>query len=83
MSCIPHSTVTPCAWQELERLDPGLLQDNVYIKHPVALEQFLMEGAYNRVILSRSNVPAESYTFFIDLLLLSIRLQICSSSCTF
>ena len=35
--------------------------------------QFLMEGAYNRVILSRSNVPADSYTFFIDLLLLTIR----------
>ncbi len=25
--------------QELERLDPALLHDNIYIRHPVALEQ--------------------------------------------
>jgi len=29
---------------ELERLDPTQLHSNIYLKHPVSLEQYLMEG---------------------------------------
>lgn len=61
---------------ELELLDPQLLQDNVYIRHPVGLEQFLMEGAYNKVILSRGNVPADTYLFFVEKLIGTIRDEI-------
>ena len=25
------------------------LQNNIYIKHPVSMEQYLMEGSYNKV----------------------------------
>ena len=39
---IPFPLVHLTIAQELERLNPALLQDNVYIKHPVALEQFLV-----------------------------------------
>ena len=28
-----------CSSQEIERLNPSVLLDNVYIKHPVTLEQ--------------------------------------------
>ena len=28
------------------------VQSNVYIKHPVSLEQYIMEGSYNKVILT-------------------------------
>uniref|UniRef100_A0A8U8C6M6 26S proteasome non-ATPase regulatory subunit 8 n=1 Tax=Geospiza parvula TaxID=87175 RepID=A0A8U8C6M6_GEOPR len=55
---------------ELERL-------NLFIRHPVSLEQqYLMEGSYNKVFLAKGNIPAESYTFFIDILLDTIRDEI-------
>ncbi|CAH2314203.1 26S proteasome non-ATPase regulatory subunit 8 [Pelobates cultripes] len=61
---------------ELERLPAKEIQANVYIKHPVSLEQYLMEGSYNKVFLAKGNIPAESYTFFIDILLNTIRDEI-------
>jgi len=61
---------------ELEILPAKEIQNNVYIRHPVSLEQYLMEGSYNKVFLSKGNVPAQSYTFFIDLLLDTIREEI-------
>ncbi|NWH98545.1 PSMD8 ATPase, partial [Tichodroma muraria] len=48
-------------------------QGNLFIRHPVSLEQYLMEGSYNKVFLAKGNIPAESYTFFIDILLDTIR----------
>jgi hypothetical protein len=33
----------------LELLSPKDIQTNPYIKHPVSLEQYLMEGSYNKV----------------------------------
>ena len=35
-----------------------------------------MEGAYNKVFLSKGNVPAQAYIFFIDILLDTIREEI-------
>lgn len=63
---------------ELERLNPKDIQTNIYIKHPVSLEQYLMEGSYNKVFLSKGNVPSPSYNFFIDILLRTIREEIAS-----
>lgn len=57
----------------IEMLPAQELTQNVYIKHPVCIEQYLMEGAYNKIFLARGNVPAESYNFFIDILLQTIR----------
>ena len=37
------------------------------------LPQYLMEGSYNKVFLAKGNIPAESYNFFIDILLDTIR----------
>jgi len=50
--------------------------ENVYIKHAVSLEQYLMEGRYNKIFLAKKLVPAEAYTFFIDILLDTIRDEI-------
>ncbi|KAL5009174.1 hypothetical protein ScPMuIL_014755 [Solemya velum] len=61
---------------ELELLPVKELQNNIYIKHPVSMEQYLMEGSYNKVFLARGNVPAENYNFFIDILLNTIRNEI-------
>ncbi|CAG2166456.1 unnamed protein product [Oppiella nova] len=40
---------------ELELLPAKEIQNNVYIRHPVSLEQYLMEGSYNKVFLSKGN----------------------------
>ncbi|CAK8694447.1 unnamed protein product [Clavelina lepadiformis] len=61
---------------ELERLSTNDIQNNIYIKHPIAMEQYLMEGHYNKLFLAKGNVPAESYNFFIDILLDTIRDEI-------
>ena len=37
----------------LEHLPAPVITDNVYIRHPVAMEQYLMEGAYNKVQYSK------------------------------
>lgn len=57
----------------LERLPAAAVSDNVYIRHPIAMEQYLMEGAYNKIYLAKGEVPAEGYKFFIEELLLTIR----------
>merc|ERR1712222_306751 len=54
------------------------VQNNVYIKHPVSLEQYIMEGSYNKVLLAKGNVPAESYKYFIDILMITVRNEIAS-----
>merc|ERR1712241_508466 len=63
---------------ELELLPCEILLENPYIANPVQLEQFIMEGKYNKVIDTRYNVPADSYKFFIDVLLVTIRDEIAS-----
>ncbi|XP_050690653.1 26S proteasome non-ATPase regulatory subunit 8-like [Eriocheir sinensis] len=57
----------------LEHLPAPAITDNVYIRHPVAMEQYLMEGAYNKIYLAKGEVPAEGYKFFIEELLSTIR----------
>jgi 26S proteasome regulatory subunit N12 len=61
---------------ELELLPPKDIQSNPYIKHPVSLEQYLMEGSYNKVFLAKGNVPSPLFTFFMDILLNTIRDEI-------
>ncbi|KAF7494682.1 26S proteasome non-ATPase regulatory subunit 8 [Sarcoptes scabiei] len=58
---------------ELELLPMNEIQNNVYVRHPVTLEQYLMEGRYNKIFLSKNNVPSKYYTYFIDILLDTIR----------
>jgi len=61
---------------ELELLPPQQILKNIYIKHPVSMEQYLMEGSYNKIFLSKENVPSEGFKFFIDILLNTIRDEI-------
>lgn len=60
----------------LERLDTTLLHDNPYIRHPVELEQYLMEGSFNKVHLARESAPSQSFHFFLDQLMDTIRSEI-------
>ncbi|XP_023942549.1 26S proteasome non-ATPase regulatory subunit 8 [Bicyclus anynana] len=61
---------------ELERLSVDVIRVDPYVKHPLALEQYLMEGSYNKIFLAKDNVPAESYTLFMDTLLETVRGEI-------
>ncbi|KAJ1642974.1 regulatory particle non-ATPase [Dispira simplex] len=64
----------------LELVDPTELKQNRFIRHPVQLEQSLMEGSYKKVWNSRTEVPAPEYMFFMDILTSAIRNQIASCS---
>jgi len=61
---------------ELERIPSQIVNDNIYIFTPVQLEQYLMEGTYNKIFLSKSNVPSPHYTYFIEILLDTVRDEI-------
>ncbi|KAI9289870.1 cornichon protein-domain-containing protein [Umbelopsis sp. AD052] len=64
----------------LEVIDPEQLHNNSYIKHAVDLEQFLMEGSYNKVWSSRSKVKGEEFLFFYNILIDTIRHEIANCS---
>ena len=64
---------------ELEKLSTEALQ-NVYIKHSISIEQCLMEGSFNKIWNARVNVPAEEYSFFMDILMNTIRNEIADCS---
>ena len=57
----------------LESLPADALHENPYIKHPVNLERWLMEGSYSKVWSAREEAPAEEYKFFVDSLIGTIR----------
>ena len=64
---------------ELETFPPEQLQ-NIYLKKPVSLEQFLMEGNYHKIFLSKEDIPDPYYALFIDILIDTIRGEI--AACT-
>lgn len=57
----------------LESLDAEVIAENPFIKHPVNLERWLMEGSYSKVWNAREEAPAEEYKFFVDSLMGTIR----------
>ncbi|KAL5112152.1 hypothetical protein TcWFU_005462 [Taenia crassiceps] len=46
--------------------------------HPLSMEQYLMEGSFHKVFLSKGNVPSERYNYFIDILLDATRDEVAS-----
>ncbi len=47
--------------------------ENRFIKHPVNVERWLMEGSYSKVWNAREEAPAAEYKFFVDSLMDTIR----------
>jgi len=43
------------------------------ISHAVQLEQWLMEGAYNKVLEARPQLPQQAYSYFMEKLLSTVR----------
>eukprot|EP01100_Stratorugosa_tubuloviscum_P003210 TRINITY_DN1765_c0_g1_i2.p1 TRINITY_DN1765_c0_g1~~TRINITY_DN1765_c0_g1_i2.p1 ORF type:complete len:192 (-),score=59.98 TRINITY_DN1765_c0_g1_i2:31-606(-) len=57
---------------ELE-LIPVEMHKDPHIRHPIQFEQYLMEGAYNKLWSSRADVPSETYTVFMDMMFTTVR----------
>eukprot|EP00884_Botryococcus_braunii_P018161 jgi/Botrbrau1/5028/Bobra.0396s0041.1 len=64
---------------DLELIPPEAL-DSDYVKYVIQLEQWLMEGAYNKVLDSRVDVPDQSYSYFMEKLLSTVRDEIAGCS---
>jgi len=64
---------------ELE-LIPVDLREITYIKFPIQLEQYLMEGTYRKVEEAQKGLPAPSYAFFVSKLSGTVRDSIADSS---
>lgn len=54
-------------------LSADAIAENPFIRHPVDLERWLMEGSYSKVWNAREEAPAEEYKFFVDSLMGTIR----------
>lgn len=61
---------------ELELLKGTVLYSNIYISNPIKIEQYMMEGRYNKIFLMQNSVPAANYNFFMNTLLETIRNEI-------
>lgn len=46
---------------ELERLSVDVIRADPYIRHPLALEQYLMEGSYNKIFLAKVNIIVDCF----------------------
>ena len=54
--------------------------NNVYIKVPMSLEEYFVEGSYNKILNQKQNVPHEAYNFFIDKFSDAIRYEVARSA---
>lgn len=63
---------------ELQLLNFSEIKTNDFLKFPVAYEECLMQGSYNKIFKQCQNLPSPSYQFFVDLLFESIREQVAS-----
>mmetsp|Transcript_142024 Transcript_142024/g.360680 ORF Transcript_142024/g.360680 Transcript_142024/m.360680 type:complete len:204 (+) Transcript_142024:261-872(+) len=53
--------------------------ENTYIKQPILLERFLMEGNYAKILEAQKDVPSTYYTFFMERLLETVRQKVGAS----
>jgi len=63
---------------ELE-LIPTDEHDNSYIKQPVQLERYVMEGNYAKILEAQKEVPQKYYPFFMERLLETVRAKVGAS----
>jgi len=61
---------------ELELLSADTIQNNKFIRPILALEQYIMEGRYNKIFQAKNSAPSEIYNYFMDILLNTVRDEI-------
>nr|XP_016934676.1 26S proteasome non-ATPase regulatory subunit 8 [Drosophila suzukii] len=63
---------------ELERLPSALLLHDNFINPVLALENYYMEGRYNKILQAKKSMPSEIYSNFMDMLVNTAREEIAS-----
>lgn len=63
---------------ELE-LIPVEEHENMYIKNPIQLERYLMEGNYAKILEAQKDVPQMYYKYFMERLLETVRMKVGAS----
>lgn len=63
----------------LEQIEQRIQTGNPYISTPVKLEQSLMEGAYNKIVLTEKNIPSPYYASFVRIMMDTVRGEIASN----
>ncbi|EDV51807.1 26S proteasome non-ATPase regulatory subunit 8 [Drosophila erecta] len=63
---------------ELERLPLALLLHDSFIRPVLALENYYMEGRYNKILQAKKSMPSEIYSNFMDILVNTAREEIAS-----
>lgn len=63
----------------IERIDYNKRKTDPFLEVPIKLEHYLMEGAYNKMILTEKNLPTPYYKPFINKLKQSIQNEIAVS----
>eukprot|EP00933_Yihiella_yeosuensis_P074707 TRINITY_DN83736_c0_g1_i1.p1 TRINITY_DN83736_c0_g1~~TRINITY_DN83736_c0_g1_i1.p1 ORF type:complete len:281 (-),score=57.45 TRINITY_DN83736_c0_g1_i1:27-869(-) len=64
---------------ELELIPVDEAEGSKYIKHPVLLERYLMEGNYAKILESQKDVPMTYYAFFMERLIDTVRQKVGAS----
>jgi 26S proteasome regulatory subunit N12 len=65
---------------EIELLPYEELNNNVFIRVPVSLEQYFVEGSYGKILTSKQNIPLQAYQVFVDKFTDAIRYEIARSA---
>ena len=56
------------------------VDNNIYIKVPVSLETYFVQGSYQKILQQQQNVPQVAYYFFIEKFADAIRYEIARSA---
>lgn len=61
---------------ELELLPANVILSNQFIRPVLALEQYIMEGRYNKIFEASCRAPSEIYNYFMEILRDTVRDEI-------
>ena len=65
---------------EIELIPQDDIEKNIYIKVPVSLETYFVQGSYQKILQQQQNVPIVAYNFFIEKFVDAIRYEIARSA---
>ena len=65
---------------EIELIPQDDIENNIYIKVPVSLETYFVQGRYQKILQQQDNVPQVAYYFFIGKFVDAIRYEIARSA---
>ena len=65
---------------EIELIPQEDIENNIYIKVPVSLETYFVQGSYQKILQQQQNVPQVAYYFFIEKFVDAIRYEIARSA---